>query len=288
VTTSDVFCTARAAREDGRFPQFPEHEPSTPSARCPRRGQRNAGDSSSFHAVMGRHVARYQGRMSARPYVLHAVRLLLCITALGIATRPSTQVLAAAALYFALFTVMHDLMHGAYGLPRRTNELLLTLVGFAQLGSGHAMRRMHLHHHARPLADTDVEGAGARRSLWGALAIGPQTFAMLRIAGYRQAPARERRVQTIENVVSIALIAGALAQSSVPALRAWAITTIVLQVLAPLWASHVPHNTPVWLAQMAQRLSFIRSPVLLSLAYHDLHHRHPKVPCHRLGDLATV
>ena len=219
---------------------------------------------------------------------LHALRVLVCVVALAIADRPAAQLLAAAALYFALFTVMHDLMHGAYGLTRRTNELWLSLVGFAQLGSGHGMRRMHLHHHARPLADSDVEGAGARESMLGALALGPKTFIALRVAGFRKAPARERRVQVIEHVVAIVAIAIAVLQNASPALRAYALTTLALQILAPLWASHVPHNTPEWLAACAKRLSFVRSPILLSLAYHDLHHRHPKVPCHRLGDLAEA
>jgi beta-carotene hydroxylase len=62
-------------------------------------------------------------------------------------------------------SISHDLVHRTLGIPRRWNELFLTLIELLAFRSGHAYRQVHLHHHARFPHDDDIEGAAAKMSL---------------------------------------------------------------------------------------------------------------------------
>lgn len=213
---------------------------------------------------------------------LHGLRLAFCAWAIGAHAPLVLAVPAAAALYFTAFSVAHDAMHGSLGLPRRVNDALLSLSALLMLASGHAMRRMHLLHHARTLSDADLEGRGARLPALSALAAGPANALALRVVAFRGARRRERVVQTLETLAGIALVVGA-ALAGHATLLVHVAVALALQGSMSLWASYVPHHTPAWVVDICMRLSFLRSPTLLSLAYHDLHHRRPGVPCLDLG-----
>lgn len=221
-------------------------------------------------------------RTKRRDVALHTLRIAACIAVLATSPRWEIAVVASAALFFAAFAFAHDASHGALGLSRRANTAALSLSALVMLISGHAMRRMHLRHHARPLSEGDVEGAGAQRSALGALLGGPANALALRIAAFRGARRRERVVQAVETAAGLAVVATALLVRSAP-LRAFVVVALVLQMSMGLWASHMTHHAPEWLATLCKRLSFLRSPVLLSLAYHELHHRRPGVPCQDLA-----
>ncbi len=79
--------------------------------------------------------------------------------------------------------------------------------GLLMLLSGHAMRRMHLRHHARPLEESDLEGVGARRSALMALLGGPANALALRVAAFRGARRHERIVQVLETLAGLAIVA---------------------------------------------------------------------------------
>lgn len=214
----------------------------------------------------------------------------LAISGLGIAAGAKLGclplvVFASGALFLGSFAFMHDVAHGALRLPRRWNEAALALAGGLMLMSGHALRRMHLRHHARTMADDDLEGLPARGGLLGALASGPGDALALRREAFRSAGASGRRWQAIESAVNVAALLALLA-SGVPALRLYAAVAIAAQLSMSAWASQVPHNAPPWLVRLAQRLAIFGSPSMLSLAYHELHHAHPEVPCSRLGEVA--
>lgn len=221
-----------------------------------------------------------------RALVLPVLRVL-AFGALVVAARGELPIAipASAGLYFACFALAHDLVHGAFGLERTTNARLLSLVATGMLVSGHAMRLLHLRHHARPLAADDLEGDGARRSVLGALVTGPLSLVTLRIAAFRAANLPGRRRQLVEHAASLLLLVLAAASH---VLRVHVAVAVTLQATAPLWASHVPHRAPTWLTAVCARLAFLRSPVLLSLAFHERHHRHPRVPCADLADCATL
>jgi hypothetical protein len=56
-----------------------------------------------------------------------------------------------------------------------------------------------------------------------------------------------------------------------------------LQLTAPLWAGRLPHLPPAWLIRLARRLVWTRSPLALSMAFHEQHHALPRRPTARLG-----
>jgi fatty acid desaturase len=216
---------------------------------------------------------------------MHLARISLSVAVLAIAARarePAIAAAASAALFFAAFAWMHDLAHGALRLPRWVNEVALSLAGALMLMSGHALRLMHLRHHARPLAKDDVEGAPARLSLTQAIASAPRAALLLRISAFRSAGARGRAWQAVESSLNAAAFALLIASGS-PSLLAWAFVAAALQLSMSVWAAHVPHNAPAWLLDAARALAFSRSPVALSLAFHELHHRRPDLPCGHLA-----
>jgi fatty acid desaturase len=92
-------------------------------------------------------------------------------------------------------------------------------------------------------------------------------------------------VQVLEHLVSIATILAGIVVPWSP-LRIYVLVALALHATTPLWAAHVPHRAPQWMTRIAARLAVFGSPVLLSLAHHDLHHRQPKVPCRRLAAVA--
>jgi fatty acid desaturase len=188
--------------------------------------------------------------------------------------------LAGVGLFLAAFSFAHDLAHGALGLPARANRWLLSFAGAAMLTSGHAMRVAHLRHHAAPLAADDFEGAAVRVSFLRAVLAAPYlTFAARREA-WRRGSRQDRRWQLAEHVVSLVL-------ALVVVGRTYALVALLLQLFAPVWAGRLPHTAPRWLVRAARALAWTRSVSVLSLAFHDEHHEHPKVPTLALRRLAA-
>jgi hypothetical protein len=66
----------------------------------------------------------------------------------------------------------------------------------------------------------------------------------------------------------------------------YAATSVALQLTMPLWAGHIPHRAPASIVALARRFAFTRSAVLVSLAYHELHHAIPRVPTAELPSVA--
>jgi fatty acid desaturase len=195
---------------------------------------------------------------------------------------PAVALAAAMALYLGTFSFTHDTMHGALRLSKRATDFWL-FVGGALMGlSGHGMRLLHLRHHARPLAADDIEGAGARLSLLGALCEGPFNIARYRVESFKAANARERRFQIAETLVTVALTVAALLSRSVAG-AAWASVNALMQLTLAAWASNLPHNPPRWLRAVALKFAWTKSPVVLSFAFHHAHHARPKVPCAELA-----
>jgi fatty acid desaturase len=215
-----------------------------------------------------------------RDFVLHVLRIVVAGIVLAIARGP-VAIAAALAIYFAAFALAHDLVHGSLGLGRRARWIALVASTTLILTAAHTMRRMHLRHHARPLADDDLEGAGARRSALGALFHGPANLIALRREARRAAPTREKRLQAVEDLLCLALI---LLGFVVPAVGTYVAIAVLLQATISFWGAHVPHHVPDWVVRVAERLAWTRSPVLLSLAFHDRHHAHPTIPSQQLAD----
>lgn len=216
-----------------------------------------------------------------RELLLHAARLVgalgLVVVARG---NPALALAACLALFLAAFAFNHDVLHGALGLPRAVNEALLSALALLMGWSGHAVRRLHLRHHARPLAADDIEGHGATLSFWGAVAAGPMNAARYRVEAFE----RERTVQAVETLAAVALTVLALASRTVIG-AAWVVVNVTMQLTATVWASWLPHRPPAWARAVARRFAWTHSAAVLSFAFHAEHHARPKVPC---GELARA
>lgn len=216
-----------------------------------------------------------------REVALHAGRLLAALLFLVVfRAHPLPALAGCMALFLAAFAFNHDVLHGALKLPRRANEALLTVLALLMGWSGHAVRRLHLRHHARPLAADDIEGHGARLSFWRALAAGPMNAARYRTGAFE----KERTAQVLETLAALLLTALALWSRTVLG-AAWVVVNVTMQLTASVWASHLPHRPPAWARALAARLTWTRSAAVLSFAFHEEHHRCPKVPC---GELARA
>ncbi len=209
---------------------------------------------------------------------LHVARLFGALVLLWAVRRePALALFAAVLLFIAAFAFNHDVLHGALKLPRRLNEALLTVLSLVMGWSGHAVRRLHMRHHARPLAADDVEGHGATLSFWRALATGPLDAARYRLAALEG----ERAAQLLETLAAMALTTGALLSRTVVG-AAWVTANVLLQLTASVWASWLPHRAPEAATRLARKLAWTHSAAVLSFAYHHEHHAHPKIPCAEL------
>lgn len=184
----------------------------------------------------------------------------------------------AALVYFAAFSFFHDCAHGALCLPNRVNDVVLFLTSGPLFFSAHGQRQLHLRHHARPLADDDMEGEGALASLPMALVTAPAASFRMRVASFFAANARVKPWIVVENALNVALVVWAV-RSGKLGIQVAMVTMLGLQLTMNAWASHVPHRAPRWLLQLAARFAWTHSPVVLSLVYHLEHHAHPRVPC---------
>lgn len=226
--------------------------------------------------------------MTARwtDFGLHIARVNIGLAGLALAAHEHSiagTVVASIVLFLAAFALNHDVSHNALALPHGANELALAFAGSLMLMSGHAIRATHVRHHLRPLANDDFEGAAASMSLSRALLTAPMQVLATRRAGYRLARRRDRAWQRAETLVTLAIATGLLTTGSRP-LAVFVVVTLGAQFTMPVWAAYIPHNAPECLVAIARKLSFTRSPTVLSLAYHDLHHANPKVPCRRLHE----
>ena len=221
-------------------------------------------------------------RLQVSALAAHAGRLTVGLVLLGLGARSAPLALVGAlALHLAAFALAHDLVHGALGLPRRLNELALSLASLPMLVAGHGMRLMHLRHHRRPLAPDDVEGVGATMPLWRALLVGPLNAVQYRVESFRTARAADRVWLVVESLAALALATLALAtRTTVGGL--WVGVNIAMQLTAAVWASHLTHRPPPVLLAIAGALEWTRSAVIASFLHHDKHHRSPWIPCGQL------
>ncbi len=104
----------------------------------------------------------------ARPYLGIGVFVLLVWFGLWWLTP-----LAMFAIFVAVVTATHDVVHRTLGLRDRQTDLALFLLGVVLLESGHAYRVTHQQHHRLFPDGDDPEGYPAKLSLFGAVCYGP-------------------------------------------------------------------------------------------------------------------
>ena len=189
-------------------------------------------------------------------------------------------------------SISHDLVHGSLGLPRRLNDLLLTLVELLLLRSGRAYRLAHLNHHARyPDLEEDPEARAAHGTFWTALRSGPVFFIRLWWWAVLKYPRHRARLVT-EGTAVLALMVGAVVVAAV----GWSVAPLIYVLLAylgtwivPLFTAYVPH-TPEGKTRLSQTRRFrgwVARLLALDHLYHLEHHLYPAVPHHLWPKLAN-
>src|SRR5262249_40915865 len=155
------------------------------------------------------------------------------------------------------------------------------------LVSGHAYRRTHQQHHKVFPGPDDPEGAAAKLTVIRVLLDGPFHVARIWLWAYRRAPRRGWLLA--EAAVP------AVAPAGGPTLPRWTPVVLVYVVLAiaggwlyPLLTVYLPHHDfgdePVTQAHTLR--GRIVPPLLLEQTYHLEHHLYPRVPSHKLPELA--
>jgi beta-carotene hydroxylase len=198
----------------------------------------------------------------------------------------------AVALSFVTYgSISHDLVHRTLGLPRKWNDLFLTLIEALMLRSGRAYRLAHLNHHARyPDPVNDPEARAAYATLGAALLSGPGFFVRLWWWAVRHYP--EHRARLLAEGFAISCLAAA---AVLAAAVGWTFVPFVYVALAylgtwivPVATAYIPH-APMGTTVLSQTRRF-RGWIIRLLAfdhlYHLEHHLYPAVPHQRWAELA--
>lgn len=185
-------------------------------------------------------------------------------------------------------SISHDLVHRTLGLPRRCNEVFLTLMELLAFRAGHAYRLAHLHHHARFPHDDDIEGAAARMSLARTLLEGVIFQPRLTLWAIRHHGRRHPMV-VAEAVAAVTLFVACVVTARwTPVFITYAILMVMGAWVIPLVTSYVPHN-PAGTTALRQTRLFrgrVASIIALQHLYHLEHHLYPAVPHHNWPELA--
>lgn len=185
-------------------------------------------------------------------------------------------------------SISHDLVHRTFGLPRRWNELFLTVIELLAFRSGHAYRLAHLHHHARFPNDDDIEGAAAKMSFVRTLLEGVIFQPRIMIWSLRR-DRRNRATIALETILASGLLAACMVSVyATPVFAVYAVLMIMGSWIIPLVTSYVPHNPAGRTALLQTRLfrGKVASVIALEHLYHLEHHLYPKVPHHNWPALA--
>lgn len=197
-------------------------------------------------------------------------------------------ILSVMALFITIVASAHDLVHQALGLPRRWNDVLLSLVGMLVLESGHAYKISHLQHHRRFPDDDDPEGDPARMSFWRAVLEGPLFLFRLWGWAWKHAPEARGWLAVEAGVFLAACLAGVMFWQRFPALLVYVALVVAGSWVYPVSTVHLPHNVRGQnaLFQTYTLRGQLIPALFLELTYHLEHHLYPGVPSHHYAELA--
>ncbi len=204
----------------------------------------------------------------------HWVPAFLCVVYLSFCTYASTS---------------HDLVHGAFRLPRLLNDLLLSTIELLCLRSGFAYRRTHLHHHRYFPRTDDVEASIAYGSLWKMLLLSPFHQARRWFWSFRNATVRGKAILILE--ASLAGLYLVLAVVILPQTRVFLVYAILViggswfYPLATIYIPHDPHRTGK-ITETRMFRGCLVDTLSLGHLYHLEHHLYPAVPHQNWRELA--
>jgi fatty acid desaturase len=194
----------------------------------------------------------------------------------------------AVATVFAFAILVHDLVHNALHLRRPWDKLALSFFALFLIKSGHALRESHVRHHALCLSDADEEGRVAHQSIPLLVVLGPWLAIKSRWSSFRDGK-KTRTWQLVETLLNVATVCGLIAaayttMARLPILYLGAVVLVTLS--APICGAKIPHSLDVrhpivaWVRARVGRWT----PAMSSVAFHELHHRAPRVPVALLSE----
>ena len=178
--------------------------------------------------------------------------------------------------------VVHDAYHLALGLSREKTDWVIYWLSFIMLGSMHAVKLTHLHHHLHCMDDEDVEAASALMPWWRAILVGPIFPVKNHLFALSVAKQRDRRWIYFELATSVVLFILGFGVLHVPVLRYHLLAMTVGQCLTSFFAVWTVHHDCDRSHYIARTLrNRIKSVVAFEMFFHLEHHLFPKVPtCH--------
>ena len=194
------------------------------------------------------------------------IAAFLCVTYLSFCTYASTS---------------HDLVHGAFRLPRLLNGLLLSTIELLCLRSGFAYRRTHLHHHRFFPRNDDIEASIAYGSLWKMLLLSPFHQARLWFWSFRTVARGGKAILLVEASLACFYVVFALVTfPETPVFLVYAILVVGGSWFYPLATVYLPHN-PNGTSKITETRMFrgrLIDTLSLGHLYHLEHHLYPAIP----------
>ncbi|MEL6957133.1 MAG: fatty acid desaturase [Pseudomonadota bacterium] len=204
---------------------------------------------------------------------------------------------------YAVYTVLHDSVHGSINGKNKSLQWLNDLMGYAAgqvMGiSYQAHKKEHLAHHRHtnePGKDPDLlfAGGGAWSVFSGSLKALPVQYSYFFQHAWANAKPRERAIVLIELTLIVAsrlaLVAAGFWLESLVIFIASGIVGLMLLVILFAWSVHYPHNetgryqdttillVPKWLETPGTWAWLYQN-------YHAVHHLFPRVPFYRYREV---
>lgn len=193
--------------------------------------------------------------------------------------------LASFMFFLCALRLNHEAIHANLGLSRRGDGLVMHGLSALMLGSNHADAFCHLRHHKDTMGEADHEGHCAKMSAWRVLAYGPRFPVDLNRAAWKGGARWRRRI--VIDWLGVAAFAALCLASGHRFLLLHLAAMALAQCLTAFFAVWITHQGTLHsgLAGRSQRGPLARLAYLMF--YHREHHLFPRVPVHRLPELAA-
>jgi len=180
----------------------------------------------------------------------------------------------------------HDGFHMKLGLPVGCTNAFLFLFSLFMVIPLHAVRWIHLRHHANPLGENDVEGMCAHLSWWKALIVGPYFSVRMVFEALKHARGATR-VWILAEMAAILGLIGLASISAWPWLRYQLVVMALGNCLTGFVAVWMVHRgcDPDHTFARTQR-SWLINALTLNNFFHLEHHLFPAVASCNLPELA--
>jgi fatty acid desaturase len=223
--------------------------------------------------------------------LLPAVWLAASLTAAGLGRYSPACYPVALALSFVFFLtglrIVHNAFHGALGLPRPADDVVLWVMSLIMLGSMHAVRFNHLRHHGSMLGEDDVEGRSAGMPAWRALLFGPAFTVLLHTTALRNGTGRLKATVCGELLMCAVWIAWVFGVSRSRVLQYHVLAMMAghcMTAFFAVWTVHHHCDRTHYLARTLR--SRIKNAITFDMFRHIEHHLFPAVPTRHLATLS--